>query len=261
VSLPWSLVVAFDRNYVLPAAVCLRSIAAHLGQPPSAVHVVAEGLSTDDADLLERQFPPAPVRIVAADSPLTAFGAHADAAHATPAQFLKCLAPRILDDAENRLLYIDVDTVVLDDLSRPAQTDLGDSIAGFVQDRFVTSNVLDPGDHPYYNAGLFVTDRTRWNANGITEDILATISARAGILRYGDQDALNKSLRGAILALDGRWNYMLSEREKVDPAKRISERTEDVAVLHFCGPIKPWKTPPTHPYLREVYDRYLAEVR
>jgi lipopolysaccharide biosynthesis glycosyltransferase len=254
-------VVAFDQNYVLPAAVCLRSVAAHLGQPPTAVHVVAEGLSIDDAVLLKRQFPHAPVRIVAAESPITAFGAHADAAHATPAQFLKCLAPRILDEAENRLLYLDVDTVVLDDLSRLAQTDLDGSVAGFVRDRFVTSNVLDPGDHPYYNAGVFVTDRDRWNANRITEDIVATVSARAGILRYGDQDALNKSLRGAILPLDGRWNFMLSEREKVDPTKRISDRTEDVAVLHFCGPVKPWKTPPIHPYLREVYDRYLAAVR
>jgi lipopolysaccharide biosynthesis glycosyltransferase len=256
-STPWSLVLAFDRNYVLPTAVCLRSIDANVRNAPSAVYIVAEGLTPDDEQLIRRQFTSAPVKIVPAHSPLTKFGNIADTAHATPAQFLKCMAPRMLDDAENRLVYIDVDTLVLGDLGELAATDLGGNIAGFVQDRFVTSNVLAPGDHPYYNAGLFVTDRDKWNTNRITEDILATITEHADILQYGDQDALNKSLQGTILPLDARWNHMLSEREKTDPAKHISE---EVSVLHFCGPVKPWKTALAHPYLRDVYAEYLTGV-
>lgn len=260
-STSWSLVLAFDQNYVLPAAVCLRSIDTNTVNPPTAVFVVAEGISSEDVDLIGRQFPNAPVKVVPTSSPLTKFGNIADTAHATPAQFLKCMAPRLLDDAEDRLIYIDVDTLVLGDLGELAQTDIGDNIAGFVEDRFVTDNVLDPGDHPYYNAGLFVADRDKWNADRITEDILATITEHADILQYGDQDALNKSLKGAIFPLAGRWNYMLSEREKADPAKHISKRADEVSVLHFCGPVKPWRTKFAHPYLRDVYDKYLTAIR
>jgi lipopolysaccharide biosynthesis glycosyltransferase len=256
----WSLVLAFDRHYVLPAAVCLRSIDTHAEHPPAEVYIVAEDVSPADAALLARQVVKAPVTVVPAASPLTSFGAHADAAHATPAQFLKCLAPKLLQGAEDRLVYIDADTLVLDDLGQLAQTDLGGNIAGFVPDRFVTSNVIDPGEHPYYNAGLFVTDRSAWNANRITEDILATITEHADRLAYGDQDALNKSLRGAVQPLAGRWNYMLSEREKVDPGRHISRRVDDVSILHFCGPVKPWRTRLGHPYLRKLYDTYLTAV-
>jgi lipopolysaccharide biosynthesis glycosyltransferase len=257
---PWSLVLAFDRHYVLPAAVCLRSIDAHVEDPPADVYIVAEELLPQDAALLAGQVAKAPVTVIPATSPLTTFGAHADAAHATTAQFLKCLAPKLLRGAQDRLVYIDADTLVLGDLGRLAQTDFGGNIAGFVPDRFVTSNAIDPGDHPYFNAGLFVTDRSAWNANRITEDILATITAHADRLAYGDQDALNKALRGAIHPLAGRWNYMLSEREKVDPQRHISRRVEDVSILHFCGPVKPWRTRLGHPYLRDLYDTYLTAV-
>ena len=258
---PWSLVLAFDRNYVLPAAVCLRSAQAHVVDPPESVFVVAEGLVAADEELLVRQFPSAKVHVVATNSPLTEFGNCADTAHATPAQFLKCLAPRILDNAADRMIYLDVDTLVLGDLGELARTEIGENIAGFVVDRFVTRNVIDPGDHPYYNAGMFVTDRSTWNAHGVTEKILKIIDAQADELEYGDQDALNKALRGHIAPLPQRWNYLLSEREKEDPTKEISHRTDEVSVLHFCGPVKPWRTPLGHPYLRELYDTYAGAVR
>jgi lipopolysaccharide biosynthesis glycosyltransferase len=257
-SSPWSLVVVSDGNYVLPTAVCLRSVDTHIEDPPTAVYVLAEDIPADGAELIERQFRSAPVRFVKVTSPLASFAVHEEAAHLTPAMFLKCVAPRLLDEAADVLVYLDSDTLVLGDLAQLAHTDIGDNTAGCVEDRYVTSNVLDPGARPYYNSGVILADRERWNAAGTTENIISLITQNADVLNYPDQDAINKVLRGAIFPLDRRWNHMVGETVKTDPAAPVSSRVEEATVLHYCGPIKPWRTKLSHPYLRDVYDKYLT---
>lgn len=257
-SLDWSLVLACDAGYALPTAVCLRSIDIHLSDPPTAVYILTDGVSHEDQRLIRGQFHSAPVEFVTAAGPLHSFSAHDEAAHVTPTMFLKCVAPQILTESANTLVYLDSDTLVLGDLSELARTAIGNRTVGMVIDRYVSDNVIDPGPHPYYNSGVILVDRARWNETQITEKVLDEISARADVLHYPDQDALNKVLRGTICTLDKRWNYMVGETVKNDPTTVISCRPEESAVLHLCGPTKPWRTKLAQAQLQAVYDQYLA---
>ena len=253
--------VACDAHYALPTAVCLRSIDTHLGHPPTAVYVLTDGLSREDELLIEGQFRSAPVEFVSAHIPLPSFSAHDEAAHLTPAMFLKCVAPQILTESADILVYLDSDTLVLGDLAQLAHTPIGDRIAGCVRDRYVTNNVIEPGPHPYFNSGVMLIDRGKWNTNMVTENVLSEISTNAQALNYPDQDVLNKVLRGMIFALDKRWNYMVGESVKNDPKKLLTCPPEEMMVLHLCGPTKPWRTRLAQPELRSAYDRYLDLVR
>jgi lipopolysaccharide biosynthesis glycosyltransferase len=254
----WALVVVCDAQYALPTAVCLRSVDVHLDHPPEAVYVLGEEISAADRRLLTAQVRKAPVRMLSATSPLASFGSHAEAAHITPAMFLKCLAPRLIEDAPNRLVYLDSDTLVRTSLSRLGQASLDGCAAGLARDRYVRANVIDPGPFPYFNSGVMAIDVDRWNELRVTESVLAEVRERGSELHYPDQDALNKALRGNIFALDKRWNYMVGETVKTDPAAHVSLAEGDPAVLHFCGPVKPWNVTLPHPRLRAEYDKYLA---
>ncbi len=254
----WALVLVCDARYALPTAVCLRSVSDNLANPPKMIHILGENISPSDRELIGRQIRGIPVDFRTVTSPLLSFAAHADAAHVSSAMFLKCLAPQVVDDSVEKLIYLDSDTLVRADLSELAHLDLGGHTAGLVPDRYVSENVIDPGEHAYFNSGVMLVDSGRWNEAMVTESLLAEAAKLADNLRFPDQDVLNKILRGSIRPLDKRWNYMVGETVKNDPRGTAGA---DAAVIHYCGPTKPWNVTLPNALLQAEYDKYLAAVR
>lgn len=174
--------------------------------------------------------------------------------------------PRLLPTT-SRVLYLDCDTLVVDDLSALWEIDLEDSYLGAVDNAFepgVERHAADLGlasAAEYFNSGVLLLNLDLMRADGATEAILDC--ARTRSLVWPDQDALNLVLGQKRVRLEPRWNCMnvlfygnIPSSYDQDAARAAAACP---AILHFEGPqmAKPWHYLNRHPR-RSVYFAHRA---
>ncbi|TAG12353.1 MAG: glycosyltransferase family 8 protein [Sphingobacteriia bacterium] len=133
--------------------------------------------------------------------------------------YMRLLIPYILDPSIQKVLYLDVDMVVLKSVSSIFETDLGECIIAAVKDQRVTSFGHSWGgiknykmlglspDLPYFNTGLLLIDIQSWRAFEVTKKVFECISKNKQYANYPDQYGLNVVLAEKWKQLDPRWNY------------------------------------------------------
>ena len=158
----------------------------------------------------------------------------------------------------DKILYIDGDTLVLNDMYELYSTDLGDKYAGVVKDfkvctKYATKFFKDivKKNNGYFNSGMMLLNLKKMRDENIG-DLLIQYRLN-GINYFADQDALNACFGGKVLYMDPKYNYMASNllykpEEIRDFYKKESIPTEfdkigvddDVVVYHITGVKKPW---------------------
>jgi lipopolysaccharide biosynthesis glycosyltransferase len=165
------------------------------------------------------------------------------------------------------LIYLDVDTIVADDIAVPLD-DLNGHRLGLVADEFnpaIGRGGALPGladDRPdlqgraYFNTGVW------WASVGLLDQVRAGVRRALSVGRryifHNDQDALNLWLltEDVVQPIAGRFNrYELARfLERSDWTRRYTTRpphATDAALLHFVGSAKPWQpTCPTTDHVR-----------
>jgi len=118
--------LAFDRSLAYPAAVLLESIVAH-ASGPLRLWVLGRQLQDADQAWLAAAFPDVPMTFLPCDE--IGYGPTAVVrprdAGTTDSDLDWLLLPELLTDVD-RVVYLDIDTLVLDDVCHLAGTDLGD---------------------------------------------------------------------------------------------------------------------------------------
>lgn len=172
--------------------------------------------------------------------------------------FLPDLLPEV-----DRVLYLDADTLVLDELGPLWHTPMGNAYVAAV------SNVFEPqfADRPtqlglepaqeYFNSGVLLLNLAAMRAAGCTATLVDY--AQHGELLWPDQDALNVVLGSRRVCLHPRWNCMNSvflfpQADDVFGAEAVHAAQTRPAIVHFEGPelAKPWHYLSHHPY-RKTY--------
>lgn len=264
--------VCVDDNYLPGALVALTSA---LRTTPVAFRpvVVDCGLSADSLGAVERSLPTA---IVTEPVNALTLGDLATATlndSLTPAMYGRFLAPFLVPQDVERLLYLDADMLVLTSLEPLLTMDLRHGI-GAVLDTWVdpvharelvgTDEAVAWGHLPYLNSGLLVSDVSRWRERAITERALAYLRTEPR-MRTPDQDALNVILEGRWDRLDPSWNcYIQLPGKSPEPGTReqITRESDNLEprILHFIGRRKPWTTRYLSDEMHAVYDSYLNDV-
>lgn len=171
-------------------------------------------------------------------------------AHTSESTLDRLLLPWILSGVD-RVLYLDVDLVVVGDIAPLWRTDLGHcSLAAkpssspgmrwglqmlyhalealpFDRASAVRQWLHDTGPMGFraFNAGVLVMDLERLRREQAVDHLLALVEHCA----MNDQDALNAYSRGRYVALANEWNA--APRQDV---------TDGAKIVHFVGPVKPW---------------------
>lgn len=175
----------------------------------------------------------------------------------------RLLLPDLLGD-RRRVVYLDCDTLVLDDLTPLWELDLGGRALAAVSNVFPS----DLRGHParlglaggaYFNSGMLVMELESWRRNGHGVAVARLAREQPERLLFPDQDALNIVLADSWLSLLPRWNaqnsvfYFAWARDTFG-ADAVREARLAPAILHFEGPAqaKPWHRGSTHPY-RQTY--------
>lgn len=172
--------------------------------------------------------------------------------------------PDLLPDTD-KVVYLDSDVVVVDDLAPLWDVDLDGFLLGAVTNPLYSFMPPYPRtlgierDVEYFNSGVLVMNLALMRTERTVAHLRDYASAHPGNA-YPDQDALNVVCGSSRYALHARWNvqstfFELSPSEIPLPEREVREAVENPAVLHFIGPFKPWQYLCRHPH-QETYLRH-----
>jgi lipopolysaccharide biosynthesis glycosyltransferase len=150
--------------------------------------------------------------------------------------FIASMYPRL-----TRAVYIDCDTVLVDDIAKLYFTDIGDNILGAVADESIP-NVPEFCDYvknwvgvpvsKYVNSGVLLINLKEYRQNLVLEKFVDLIEERNFATVAPDQDYLNYLCKGRIYYLDSGWN----KQPKADNLLPIVEQH----LIHYNLYNKPW---------------------
>lgn len=112
--------------------------------------------------------------------------------------FLDCWARFLFVEKvrTDRAIYLDSDTIVLDDIKRLWEQDLGGAAIGGIYDRYAgrKKRVAALGiadNHRYFGSGVLLIDCKKWREQGIVRKLIDSGKQFGKKFHFPDQDALN----------------------------------------------------------------------
>ncbi len=190
------------------------------------------------------------------------FGSFPAFAFGSTMSYARLLLPEKV--AMERLIYIDVDILVLKDLSALVRLDLPATGVGGVAEKIIAEDMpkvlpvdLDP-DQPYLNTGLLILDLNKVKQAGVFTKALDILSHYPESCRWHDQSAINYALNGETQVLDNSWNVQ-SQHMYFDPIEVIPSLADRSVNVHFTSKAKPWLAPTPFP-AEQMYRKLLDAV-
>jgi lipopolysaccharide biosynthesis glycosyltransferase len=144
-----------------------------------------------------------------------------EASHLTRATYIRLFFPQLFPELE-RIMYLDTDVLVLEDIT-------GDAVQDFKQDIAV---VPDTGGKEL-NAGVMILDLEKIRQSGLFQKALDWVRSHRENIRFCDQDALRAVVKKNFHVLPQSLNVM-----------RIKSSEHKPKILHYAGKgLKPntWK--------------------
>ena len=272
-----NVVYASNDGYARHLAVSLYSLLEHNEEADKIhVYILSMGLSEENKNRLigigaqfERE-----VMVIELGDLKERFSYKVDTGGFDLSIMARLFVGEVLPEAEERVLYLDCDTVINASLKRLWEMDLESNMVGAVMEPTIYPAVkksigLLPED-PYFNSGVLLIDLKRWRKEQAQKLLLDFYSSRGGKLFAGDQDTINGALKGRIKPLPPRYNFFTNYRyfryshlTKLSPVyqtitkKSFQEAKKHPVILHYMGDERPWKQGNLNHY-RKVYDHYLS---
>lgn len=192
-----------------------------------------------------------------------------DLAHITFATYYRFVLSRVFSNYD-KILYLDGDIIINDDIAKLYVTDLQENWIGAVPDiresiairrnftvvgrpfgKYVREE-LGLGDSPYFQAGVLLYNIRRFNDDRVE----ALLFAKAKEIKKPvlmDQDILNSVCQGHVHFLPVRWNVewqigfeFENFYKELSPAyaAAYAKALKNPAIVHYASPKKPWNSPP-----------------
>lgn len=185
--------------------------------------------------------------------------------HFTIETWFRLLMPEILPNYD-KMLYIDSDLVVCDDLAKLYKEDIDDYLLAACRDadtaglyngaqpnkKEYMDNILKiKKPYEYFQAGVILFNLKKFRETLSTDDMLKYASSYEWELL--DQDVLNNLAQGQVKFVDMSWNVMFDWnsyriKEIISKApKALSDEYmkahSNPKIIHYAGPDKPWHQP------------------
>ena len=187
------------------------------------------------------------------------------------ASYFRLDIANILDKSIEKIIYLDCDLLVYDDIEKMWQLDMGGKPVAATCDLGIMASARVrkqknkfiglPFDAPYFNAGVLIMDLKKWRDGNYAEAIIAL--ATQNKYPNHDQDALNKFFMNNWQEIPLRWdvippvfNLFLKILTKPDLRKKAIEAKLNPAIFHYAGGYKPWEYE-IHDGFNDKYYEYL----
>lgn len=270
-----NIVLASDDNYAQHVAVLAASVLSNTKAQVN-IHLLSDAISKERLTLINHTVQSWGSTLHVYDMALhDCFDNLFTSGHISKAAYFRLDIANILPEEVNKVIYMDVDLLVLRDIAELWQYDLQGRPLAAVPDYGIMAskrlmkqkqNVIGlPMDSLYFNSGVVIMDLEQWRKHGYAKQVIEL--AAAGNLPHHDQDALNKVFMGNWTALPLKWNVIppvFNLFSKIllngDLRKNAIAARKDKAILHFAGRYKPWEFD-LHMGFNDAYYFYLQQTK
>ncbi|MGK7877259.1 MAG: glycosyltransferase family 8 protein [Xenococcaceae cyanobacterium] len=194
--------------------------------------------------------------------------------YVTIATYYRLLIPYLLPDDLSKVIYLDSDLVLREDLRKLWDMDLEDNYllavqdmgAPYVSSRYGLATYKElgiPSDYKYFNAGVLVINLEKWRTDNITVKVIEYLEKYRERVRWWDQDGLNAILAGKWGELDPRWNQtphihrFQSWRESPFTENMYRNIVNAPYIIHFATGNKPWNFKINYKPTEKLFFQYL----
>lgn len=189
-----------------------------------------------------------------------------------PVVLARLLIDRILPKTIDRVLYLDGDTIVRDNLETLYYMDLKNKTLGMSIEPTIDLKrikALNLGNYFYCNAGVMLMNLKKWRSIKAGEKILRFYAKNHKHLFANDQDVIACVMKNEIKIISPKYNFSNSYyqypyhffKNRLRPLKYIDKKIyfdaiRNPIIIHFLGEDRPWRAGNTHRYTEE-YRKYL----
>lgn len=141
----------------------------------------------------------------------------------------------------DKVLYLDSDIVILDDIAKLYNIDMGDNLVAAAPDDVIQFNevfqtyaekVVGVASYKnYFNAGILLMNLDQMRKFKFQEKFIYSLD-RITFAVAQDQDYLNRLCKGRVKLIERIWNRMPIADPKI--------KTESVKLIHYNLAFKPW---------------------
>lgn len=248
---PVHVSIAMDGNLKEQAKVVATALADTSTSRPVVLYVQCRDHSQADIDAFNALFPELEIHWLPCDG-IEYGDISGMLSHITVATMDRLLLPYLLTDVA-KVVYHDIDAVLLTDIAELYDTELGDAplaardaagryfLSGF-RNTWIATKKMPGGakvaneflrrmsahqryDYVAFNAGIMVLNLDRMRADGFAENYLPW----AGMYGLNDQQLLNLYAGDTRVVMGPEWNAFPAQEDVVDPK-----------LIHWAGHRKPW---------------------
>lgn len=227
--------IAADKNYTLPLKCLVNSIFLNSLNSPCTIHVLFTGITKKYRDKMVKKYKNSNLSIDFIDMSKYDFDFFGiDMRYWTKAIFYRIMIPEIFKDL-NRILYLDGDTLVLQDLHDLFNTQMNDdSLVAMVIDRFSwKTHTFKLNTQNYYNSGVILFDIKKCREFDFSKKCIQWIHDNPKQAIFPDQDAINIIGDGKIFRINNIYNKQIT-------AENPTKLEIQPFIMHFLSALKPW---------------------
>ncbi|XP_010552615.1 PREDICTED: probable galacturonosyltransferase-like 9 [Tarenaya hassleriana] len=279
------IAMTLDSEYLRGSIAAVHSVLRHASCPENVFfHFIAAEFDSASprvlSQLVRTTFPSLnfKVYIFREDTVINLISSSIRQALENPLNYARNYLGDILDRCVDRVIYLDTDVIVVDDITRLWKTTLTGSrvigapeychanftnyfTAGFWSDPRL-SRVFSGRIPCYFNTGVMVMDLVRWREGNYREKLEAwmQLQKKRRIYDLGSLPPFLLVFGGNVEAIDHRWNQHGLGGDNVRGSCR-SLHPGPVSLLHWSGKGKPWvrldeQRPCPLDHLWKPYDLY-----
>ncbi|MFV0419593.1 MAG: glycosyltransferase family 8 protein [Dysgonomonas sp.] len=267
-----NIVLCTDENYIMPCGITMVSLLENDKDNIIIFHIMGIELkekSKEKLSLICSQYRNASIMFYDAKEKIInlCYLSPTDYQLLNNANYIRLFLGDILSENIDKVLYLDCDIIVSDNLSDLWNTNIENySLAG-VPDLHIccshpeTFNRLGYSDkEQYINSGVLLINLKYWREKNIISTFVNYAREKHGNLLLQDQDIINGVLYDSILSLPIRFNiintyYWSKNNDTAYYWDEIYAALIDPAIIHFTSPEKPWLKLCMHP-LKKEFIRY-----
>lgn len=246
-----NILVTLNSNYIHPLKVMLQSLFLNNPGETFNVYLMHSTLKEEELVMLQSFIERQNHRLTVITIDNDHFADAPVVKHYSKEMYYRLLAYKFLPNDLDRILYLDPDTLIINELHELYHMDLSDylfaaayhdraSITGLNKLRFKEYDI-----EAYYNSGVLLMNLPEQRKTIKEQDIYDFVKKNKKKLILPDQDIINglyskyiKDIDEVIYNFDARFYnyYKLMSKNKVDMDYVINH----TVIIHFCGKKKPW---------------------
>lgn len=183
--------------------------------------------------------------------------------HISTAAYYRILAPTFLPKELDKILYLDGDIIVNNDITKLYNTNIDNyAIAAIIdegytdKDKYQRLNISNDGN--YINSGVLLMNLKYWREHNLVYKSLAYIKENRDKIIQHDQDVINAVMHNEIKLLPITYNFQTGflfscffPNFNQELKKEIKENLYNPIIIHYSGSVKPWHKYTQHPYTKQ----------